>query len=385
MGAMLALRALFLFLPACSSGDEPKGDTHSQPSTSDSDSDSGSDSGTDSHDSDSGEDHSGDSDSADSGDSDSPDSGDSGDSDSADSGDSGDTGEPPEEVPLRFIVLGDGGEGNDAQYEVADVALTVCTAHTDTHPGCEFALYLGDNFYDDGVTSVKDEQFQTKFELPYADLPFPFYIALGNHDYGELSLLGWKADAEVEYSAYSDKWTLPARYHTFVAGPVQFIALDTNQIMLEGLWGDSGQADWIEDIYATSGMPWRVAFGHHPYRSNGAHGNAGEYEGYDWLPIADGQAVEDFMDDHLCGQVDVYFAGHDHNRQWLEPQCGMELIVSGAAAKTTDLEDRGNSTRFEDDTTEGLMWVEIRGDTFYAEFWRRDGTMDFSGSFVRSR
>lgn len=382
MGAMLILRALFLFLPACSSGDEPKGDTHSDHSASESDS------GADSHDSDSGDSHSDDSDSADSGDSDSDSGADSHHSDSGDSGDSadsGDTGEPPDEVPVRFIVLGDGGEGNDAQYEVADVARTVCDAHTDTHPGCEFALYLGDNFYDDGVASVKDEQFQTKFELPYADLHFPFYIALGNHDYGELSLLGWKADAEVEYSDYSEKWTLPGRYHTFVAGNVQFIALDTNQIMLEDLWGDSGQADWIEDIYATSGLPWRVVLGHHPYRSNGAHGNAGEYEGYDWLPIADGQKVEDFMDEHLCGQIDVYFAGHDHTRQWLEPQCGMELIVSGAAAKLTALEGRGNPTRFEDDTAEGFMWVEIRGDVFYGEFWRRDGTMDFSGSFTRTR
>jgi tartrate-resistant acid phosphatase type 5 len=45
-----------------------------------------------------------------------------------------------------------------------------------------------DNFYDEGVDSLDDEQFQTKFELPYADIDFPFWVVLGNHDYGELSL-----------------------------------------------------------------------------------------------------------------------------------------------------------------------------------------------------
>ena len=47
---------------------------------------------------------------------------------------------------VRFVVLGDGGEGNDTQYAVAAAMDTVCDAKTDDDgPGCEFALYLGDN------------------------------------------------------------------------------------------------------------------------------------------------------------------------------------------------------------------------------------------------
>src|SRR5688572_3744110 len=80
---------------------------------------------------------------------------------------------------LRFVVLGDGGEGNDAQYLVGQAMAGVCA-----ELGCDFALYLGDNFYDTGVESVDDEQFQTKFEMPYADCDFPCYVVLGNHDYG---------------------------------------------------------------------------------------------------------------------------------------------------------------------------------------------------------
>ena len=51
------------------------------------------------------------------------------------------------------------------------------------------------------------------------------------------------------------------------------------------------------------------------------------------------------MDDYVCGDIDVYFSGHDHNRQWLEPTCGTDFIVSGAGAKTTDLENARNTQK----------------------------------------
>jgi hypothetical protein len=82
----------------------------------------------------------------------------------------------------------------------------------------------------------------------------------------------------------------------------------------------------------------------------------------------------------MCGTVDLYLAGHDHNRQWLnEPTalCGAELIVSGAGAKTTDLVGQGNTTHFEDDTTEGFVWFEIRGMSMEARFIDRDGRVEF--------
>ena len=128
--------------------------------------------------------------------------------------------------------------------------------------------------------------------------------------------------------------------------------------MLEDLWGVSDQAAWMQGILQDTTPTWNIAFGHHPYISNGQHGNAGEYEGYDWLPIANGATVKDFMDENLCGKVDLYLCGHDHNRQWLEPTCGTEFIVTGAAAKTTGLQGRGNPVYFEDDTIEGFVWIE---------------------------
>ena len=122
-----------------------------------------------------------------------------------------DTAEPPPPEPVvRFVALGDGGEGNETQYAVAAAMKTVCDSKTDSDgTGCQFALYLGDNFYDEGVENVYDGQFATKFEDPYAEIDFPFYVALGNHDYGGCAFgscgAGWefeKSDAQVMYTHY---------------------------------------------------------------------------------------------------------------------------------------------------------------------------------------
>ncbi len=297
-------------------------------------------------------------------------------------GGSGDGGADTPRNVVRFIAMGDGGEGNADQYAVAATLAEVCAAKADElGPGCDFVLYLGDNFYDDGVDSVDDDQFISKFELPYEVVDLPFYVALGNHDYGELSIYWWKADYQVEYTDVSDKWNMPDKYYSFESEHASFFALNTNEILLG--WSDAEQLDWLDDQLDASTSTWNIAYGHHPYLSNGQHGNAGEYEGYEWLPIANGATVEAFMEDGVCGAIDVYLCGHDHNRQWLEPECGTEFIVSGAAAKTTDLEGRGTPTLFEDDSVEGFVWIELADDQLTGEFWTRDGDLEFTRTLTK--
>ena len=59
----------------------------------------------------------------------------------------GDTGEveepPPPPKIVRFVAMGDGGEGNETQYKVADVLKNVCEEKTDDLDGCEFVLIWG--------------------------------------------------------------------------------------------------------------------------------------------------------------------------------------------------------------------------------------------------
>jgi tartrate-resistant acid phosphatase type 5 len=144
---------------------------------------------------------------------------------------------PAAETVVRFIAIDDSSTGEDGQYKVADAMQDVCEQR-----GCEFAIGLGDNIYESGVDGVHDIQFDTKFEDPYKNIGFPFYMALGNHD-NTWIIAGDGADndkgeIQVEYhyrtDRKSDKWQMPASYYQFGAPLntsvplVEFFAMDTN-------------------------------------------------------------------------------------------------------------------------------------------------------------
>lgn len=296
------------------------------------------------------------------------------DSDSGTAGDT-DTSEdagPP--VVTRFIALGDAGTGNDNQRAVADAAASVCAQR-----GCDFAVYLGDNFYDNGVISVTDSQWQDKFETPYAALDIPFWAVIGNHDYGGNGG-GWepyRTDAQVEYTAYSGKWRMPDQYYASDVGQVTLFGLDTNALV----WGrGDDQAAWFPGARDAAQTRWKIALGHHPYVSNGPHGDAGQYDGSD----GNGAPFEQFASSEMCGKVDVYFCGHDHSLQWPVSPCpGTEFIVSGASGKTSSI-DGSRDTYFESAQL-GFMYVEIVGDDFTGTFYDTGGNELFKRSFTRSR
>ena len=283
---------------------------------------------------------------------------------------------------VRFVALGDAGEGNPDQYTNADAVKAICDVR-----GCDFALYLGDNFYDEGVTSVDDSQFLTKFEDPYEDLDFPFYVVLGNHDFGEIPIDFLRTSHQVDYSSFSDKWTMPDHFYTFDKQHTTFIGLDTNSIMLNASW-DQPQRPWVNGVMASSQTQgWRIAFGHHPWRSNGRHGNAGNYEGLGLVPLtelANGHYMKLFLRGAFCQKLDIYISGHDHNRQWLDPACGVHIFVSGAGAKTTDFEHRDNNgTVFEDDEIEGFIWFELVDNVATIAFYDMHGNLQHEGTIVK--
>ena len=93
--------------------------------------------------------------------------------------------------------------------------------------------------------------------------------------------------------------------------------------------------------------------------------------------------LKEFVEESMCGKIDIYFCGHDHNRQWLEPTCGTEFVVSGAAAKLTDLEGRGSPTFYEDDLQPGFMLVEIQDNRLRGEFYDQYGNLDFFREVIK--
>lgn len=299
------------------------------------------------------------------------------------SGDPDDPGDPdgPDtpEPPLRFIAVGDTGKGNDTQYQVADAMRDLCAAE-----GCDFVVLLGDNLYPEGAEEVDDPVWQSAFEDPYSDLDLPFYAVLGNHDYGgklafvDVDGLGNQFDrgpVEVEYSQVSDKWRMPDTHYTMRHGPVGFIALDTDSILWDN--DDNGdQWDWFPGALAeVADAPWVLALGHHPYRSNGPHGNAGHYKSLLDLSVPidslDGEDVEEFMEELVCGNVDMYLSAHDHQRQWLDASMcsGTELVGSGAGGEVKEVADPSrNPVLYQDGTTPGFLYVVADEESLTGQF-----------------
>ncbi len=290
--------------------------------------------------------------------------------------------EPTDYAPVRFIALGDTGEGNLDQYAVADVMAQVCADQ-----GCDFVLLLGDNIYDTGVEALDDLQWQNKFELPYADIDLPFYAVLGNHDYGN-AVDEERANFQVAYSDVSDKWNMPGRHYAHSHSNVDFLALDTQAMYFNTALAEAfeTQSEWLDEQLASEpGDRWRIGYGHHEYLSNGRHGNAGWYDGMNPdIAQFSGIGLKETFDAKLCGKLDLYLCGHDHDREWLVETCaGTELIVSGAGAKLRDFEnDQGQ--HWGDDTTEGFVWIEIDDSDLVLQFWDKLGVMNYEGGFSRA-
>jgi tartrate-resistant acid phosphatase type 5 len=272
---------------------------------------------------------------------------------------------------MNFIVMGDTGTGADAQYQVAHAIEKICTEKT-----CNFAIGMGDNIYEYGANSATDPQFQDKFEKPYANLNFPFFMALGNHDQSIIfpgdGTAYWKGSDEVNYSAHSSKWKMPTRYYSVnaknSAADALLIAYDSNPMktylpQLNPYWWPKGtymqdQAQWIKTTLAASTATWKFAFAHHQYKSNGSE----VITPFWWSSQAS------FAESALCGKVDFILAGHVHAMEVLDQKenCGggvTNMINSGAAAKTQT--DHNNDYSLVFDTYKngdlGFMLFTING------------------------
>lgn len=315
---------------------------------------------------------------------------------------------------VRFILTGDTGTGSEMQYKIGRTIEAVCAVR-----GCDFMAILGDVIYESGVASVNDPQFESKFELPYANLTMPIYNVLGNHDNSwdptldtpvgqDLGAGHWyeagthMVDYHYRTDRMSEKWQLPDRYYSFRYGDAEFFALDSNTMMYQNIpFGSTrqeayedalGQAAWFDEVVAASNATWKFTLAHHPYVSNGEHGDAGSYDDHNLqengipVPLAApgvrGDGVKMFFDDHVCasGQIDLHFAGHDHDLQWLKPvqSCGAtEFIVSGAGAKTRALMDPTDDAWFGAGGITGFFWVELTADAFRGVVLDEDGNVLF--------
>ncbi|HSM92938.1 MAG TPA: metallophosphoesterase [Anaeromyxobacteraceae bacterium] len=164
------------------------------------------------------------------------------------------------EPALRVLVLGDFGDRTHRQRHVAEAL----RRWSETSP-FDLVLQPGDNLYDcgpdpglagadrcrfaeDGVTiapgvAVSDDPLFRLNEAPLTGLrgrrggQVPVYLALGNHDIGEVWFCfvpGMARDASEERRAClevahrSPTWRIPGRHYVLDEGSVRFIVVDSN-------------------------------------------------------------------------------------------------------------------------------------------------------------
>jgi predicted phosphodiesterase len=267
---------------------------------------------------------------------------------------------------LQVIALGDTGTGNEDQLKVADGMAKVCD-----QAGCDFVLLLGDNFYPNGVKSILDKQFYTKFEHVYKKIKKPFFAVLGNHDVKQ------NAFAQTMYSLRSDYWRMPNYEYSFKASPARFYGLNTNcPFFFERLRNKLNRDE--EELKANANkFPWTIAFGHHSVYSNGSHGDTDVITRNYWNWILD-------------GRIDLYLAGHNHHLSLMQyGETSTEYVISGAGGKHY----RTNSEREKTNTSEassiftyndtGFVWLDISIEKILIRF--HDSTGNILYEFTKTR
>jgi tartrate-resistant acid phosphatase type 5 len=236
----------------------------------------------------------------------------------------------PTTAGLPFVAIGDWGR--DGASHQRDVAAQM--GHSAHASGSRFVISTGDNFYAHGVQSVGDRQWQTSFEQIYTHpaLHTPWYPVLGNHDYRG------QPQAEVDYSATSPRWRMPARYHSIVgatlgAPEVDLFFIDTSPLVhkyrdkVESVIAHNvasqdvaAQLAWLDGALAQSSAAWKLVFGHHTIFSGGSsHGNTVELVAQ-LKPILERRGVQ------------AYVNGHEHDLQHIRVGA-VDYICTGAGSE----------------------------------------------------
>ena len=277
---------------------------------------------------------------------------------------------------LNFVVVGDwGGDG------VADlVAVAGQMAKGAAKIGAKFVISVGDNFYENGVTSVDDPQWKTSFEQVYGapSLQVPWQVILGNHDYHA------NCDAQIAYGESHPRWKMPSRYYVQSlkideVTSADFFYIDTTpmlreyyaigqppraQVMTQDV---PAQMAWFKHALAASTAQWKIVVGHHPIYSGGEHGGSRELV----------KTVLPLLHEH---KVQVYFNGHDHDLQQLQAR-SLNMFCSGAGSQY-----RKTSTNYLTKFAKGcsgFTTVNLQADQMIVKMIDSNGTLLYTATVPR--
>lgn len=237
-----------------------------------------------------------------------------------------------------IYVIGDWGTGGKLQRSVAEGM----RKRIASNGAPSLILSVGDNIYANGVSSVDDPQWDSKFASIYKGISAPWWAILGNHDHRG------NVEAQIGYGKVNPLWNMPARTWTTSVPVTSSTSLGITGIdttpLLQKKDGWREQLQWLDETLAASRATVKIVAGHHPMRSYGHYGDSAFLIKH----------VKPILDKH---KVRLYASGHDHDLQAIQhPSDVFGCLVSGAGGGTRPSK-RGEHTRAH---SEGGGFAEVR-------------------------
>jgi tartrate-resistant acid phosphatase type 5 len=230
---------------------------------------------------------------------------------------------PPIKDELRLIAVGDWGDASREELET----IAGMDAASKSLDGFHGGLFLGDNFYPNGVESVNDELWRTCFAEPFDTEQLgklTWQAVLGNHDWHG------NVQAQIDYSKINKRWNMPDHYWRKDFGPagenplLTVLGIDTDKNFKP--W--RVQLDWLDgQLRELRQASWpRVVIGHHTLVSYSNHGFT-EYMMQDFEPMFSKYGVS------------AYLCGHDHGMQICEKRGVTYAVLGGGGAGLYEVEN----------------------------------------------
>jgi len=288
-----------------------------------------------------------------------------------------------QQEPLHFFAIGDWGrEGKYLQKETADMM----GKYADENP-VKFVVSTGDNFYETGIKTINDSLVKRSFDDIYTSksLQVPWYITLGNHDYGD------NAQSQIDLSKVNPRWKFPSRYYSTEeelpdGTKITFLFVDTNPFITEYLkfnadetelyqksvddlnaQGWEHQLKWLESSLKNCDADWKIVIGHHPVFSGGKHKGAAELQKH-FKPLFEKYGVQ------------MYICGHDHDIQFLKEN-KVNYFVSGAGSELRETNSIDQTLFFA--SVNAFLSAKIYSDKALLKFITVDGTVKFETEVKR--
>ena len=234
---------------------------------------------------------------------------------------------------FSFLAFGDSGSGSPEQLELA--------AQMDKLSP-DLVVHMGDM-----VESGLDADADAQFFKPYAGLlsRTPFFLALGNHDYGaDIRTDAGKGFLKTNYVPFHSVPLTgqPPHYYFFDVANARFFVLDTNSFygakFAPDLRPGSKQYKWLDYYLGKTEKEWKFVVVHEPVYSTGAHS----------APDDELKALEPLFLKH---KVDLVFQGHDHNYERTTPvknglpdeEDGIVYVTLGGGGSTLYIQRRNEA------------------------------------------